>query len=142
MPRVSISVLFPTCSSSWPESHVRADYPIQPISFNSFSRGVVGGAGVENAVERMDHAFREITGFRGDDYDIEGYAKSANLPTLMVQVRTDPTTTEQDTLDIFNAFSNEDKTMRWIDDTSDRYEAYRFFSQHPEELVEWFQSRL
>jgi len=64
------------------------------------------------------------------------------LPTLMMQVRTDPTTTEQDTLDIFNAFSNDDKTMRWIDDTSDRYEAYRFFTENPEELVAWFKDRL
>jgi len=121
---------------------IKAVTAIQPISFNSFANGVVGGAGVENAVERMDEAFRLITGFRGSDYDIAGYAKSADLPTLMMQVRTDPTTTEQDTLDIFNAFSNDDKTMRWIDDTSDRYEAYRFFTENPQELVAWFKDRL
>jgi len=121
---------------------VKAMTAIQPISLNSFANGVVGGAGVENAAERMDEALRAITGFRASDYDMASYAKSVDLPTLMVQVRDDAMTSEADTLEIFNAFSNEDKVMRWIDGTSVRHHAYNFFSEQPAELVEWFDKRV
>lgn len=77
-------------------------------------------------------------GFRLDEHDMRKHMGSIGIPTMMVQVKNDPSFGEESTLELYNLIEVEDKEMFWIEDTSIRFDGYQYFSDHPERMIEWF----
>ncbi|WP_109315542.1 alpha/beta hydrolase family protein [Pseudovibrio ascidiaceicola] len=90
----------------------------------------------------FEELYREKTGFEVDDHDMRKYANAIKIPTFVVQVRNDSSTNVSYVEDIYNALSVEDKKMYWIEDTPHRFVAYQYFSDHPEQMLEWFNARM
>jgi len=36
----------------------------------------------------------------------------------------------------------ENKKLLWVEDTLRRFHGYTFFSEHPEEMIEWYDSHM
>ena len=64
--------------------HISSLIAIQPVVGHSLIERSCETAGVENGVELFDQAFRKMTGFRVDDYDMRRYAKDICVPTFVV----------------------------------------------------------
>jgi hypothetical protein len=59
---------------------------------------------------------------------------------MLVQVHDDFMTLPSDLEAIYANFGTDDKKLLWIENTTDRFEAYRYFESKPEEMIEWFDS--
>ena len=75
--------------------HVLSFIAVQPVVGRSLIELSCAVAGIENGVELFDQVFRRMTGFRVDDYDMRPYAKHIRVPTLVVQVKDDPSTSSE-----------------------------------------------
>jgi pimeloyl-ACP methyl ester carboxylesterase len=112
---------------------------IQPIS---------GAALVEQLCKRMrlgkrgeqifEETYREMLGFSISDSSPIKDAPSVNMPTFMAQVKDDPSTYPADVQAIFDAIPVADKKLHWIEGTSQRFHGYTYFSEHPEEMIAWY----
>ena len=58
----------------------------------------------------------------------------------MVQVRNDMNSRESDIQEMYDKIAVEDKNIIWIEDTEWRFKGYQYFSDHPEEMVAWYDS--
>jgi esterase/lipase len=65
-------------------------------------------------------------------------AHAVNVPTMLVQVHDDWMTLPSDLEAIYHNFGTDDKKLLWIENTNARFDAYRYFEERPEEMIEWF----
>lgn len=113
---------------------------VQPISTKALIQGLGRVAGLENPVETMDIAFRQTCGNRISDFALDEYAGVVNIPTFVVQVHDDVSTHPSDIQNFYDKLPIENKKLFWIENTPVRHEAYRYFSEHPEQMIEWYDS--
>ncbi|MGV0862400.1 hypothetical protein ABQE96_24830 [Mycobacteroides chelonae] len=69
-------------------------------------------------------------------------AKSVFLPTLLVQVHDDAMTYPSDVQAMHDNVAAADKKLFWIEGTTNRFDGYTYFNDHPELLLEWFDSHI
>lgn len=62
------------------------------------------------------------------------------IPTLATQVRNDKFTLLDDVQQIFDAIPATDKKLHSIDGTIQRFKGYTYYSEHPEKMIDWFNS--
>ena len=60
------------------------------------------------------------------------------MPTLFVQEIMDPISSIDSSRDIYNAIPTEKEALWLTDGDLHRFDAYNWFNDHPEELLEFF----
>lgn len=113
---------------------------IQPLGGTISAKQALKMCGIGDAdgLERFDAALRKTSGLVTADIDMQPYAKAVNVPTLLMQVHDDPTTTPEDIESIFANIKSAEKELFWINDSKRRYDAYQFFSNNPAKMIEWY----
>lgn len=113
---------------------------IQPISGEALVKRLGKNMRLGKSIEReFARVYKEVYGFRVDDASPRLDAKAVAVPTFVVQVRNDSFTyAEEDVQGVFDAIPVEDKKLFWIEGTKQRFKGYTFFSEKPEQMVEWY----
>ncbi|WP_164874041.1 alpha/beta hydrolase family protein [Rhodococcus spongiicola] len=119
---------------------VRSMIAIQPLTGRSFAERALEAMGVPEAIGHFETAIQLLTSFKVDDYDMTRFATAVTIPTLVVQVRDDLMTREADVQAIYDAIPAVDKEMFWIGGTSIRHHGYTYFAEHPEKMIDWYNS--
>ena len=94
------------------------------------------------AVPAFDEIYNGITGLNVPDHDIIQKADVITVPTFFLQVRDDMNSRWQDVQAIYDAAPTGDKKIKYIEGTPWRFHGYTYFSEHPEEMVEWFDQHM
>ncbi|PAB59290.1 alpha/beta hydrolase [Anaeromicrobium sediminis] len=126
---------------------VEALVAAQPLSGEPMIQRMVDGAGMspemyDVAIEAYDKALREQTGFGVDRYDMPKIAHLVKIPTLLLQVKEDLMTKPFDMENIYANLGTEDKKLVWVEGTPMRFHGYTYFSEKPEEMIEWFNAHM
>ena len=112
---------------------------IQPLSGAMLVEKLCENLQVGKGGEDMfDEVYREAVGFRVSDSSPNEDAKHVRVPTFLVQVKEDTMTKPEDAQAIFDAIPVEDKKLHWIEGTPWRFHGYTYFSEHPEQMIEWY----
>ena len=122
---------------------VEAMVATQPLSGRPMIERMVDGAGLgpeayDAAVAAYDEALKEQTGFGVDRYDMPAIAHNIKMPTFLLQVKEDLMTKPFDMENIYANLGTEEKKLFWVEGTQMRFHGYTYFSEHPEEMVKWF----
>ncbi|MFC1572157.1 hypothetical protein ACFL6M_01035 [Candidatus Eisenbacteria bacterium] len=64
------------------------------------------------------------------------------MPTLVVQVKDDVITRQSDIQTIYDNIPVADKKLFWIEGTPIRHHGYTGFSEHPEQMIEWYDAHM
>ena len=83
-----------------------------------------------------------MSGFRVEDSNPIEDAKSVKIPTFVIQVKDDTMTYPTDVQEIYDTIPVEDKKLFWIEGTTWRFHGYTYFSENPEQMVEWYDSHV
>ena len=113
---------------------------IQPLNGRTYLERVFERMGVdqEQGIKAFGEIYTEMTGLNVEDHDMRGQMDGVKIPTLMVQVRNDMNSRESDIQEMYDKIAVEDKNIIWIEDTEWRFKGYQYFSDHPEEMVAWY----
>ena len=122
--------------------HIKCMIALQPLSAAPFIERALSDRGVENAVEKFDARYSYYSGFRHSDSNAIARAHAVKVPTMLVQVKDDMTTKPSDAQGIYDILPNPQKKLLWIEGTPVRYEGYRYFSQNPAEMVDWYDQHM
>ena len=95
---------------------------------------------VEEGVEAFEPLYNEITGLHVADHDVIPKAAKARIPVFYLQVRNDMNSRWTDVQEMYELTPGDDKKIVYVEDTPWRFKGYTYFSEHPEEMVEWFDS--
>lgn len=97
----------------------------------------------EKAAERLDQRCRETSGFSLFDFRPQDHGQGVKVPTLMAQLRRDfMIHGERDGQEIFDSLAAPTKELLWIEESNQRFYAYNHFGQHPQRLIEWFDTHM
>ena len=123
-------------------AHIKALVALQPVSARPFIEQAADKAGIAHGAEMFDAASRKRTGFGIDELSPIEHAKAVMVPTLMAQVHRDFLTKPSDVQTIFDNIPVADKKLFWIEGTDQRFQGYNYFGEHPELMLEWFDSHI
>jgi hypothetical protein len=116
---------------------------VQPLSGDALVRKLCENLGFgEEGVEVFDETYREIAGFSVSDTRPIDNAKHVKIPTFVIQVREDAMTFPEDIQAIFDSIPVKDKKLFWIEGTPWRFHGYTYFSEHPEQMIEWYDAHM
>jgi hypothetical protein len=87
-------------------------------------------------------ALHRRTGFHVDEQSPIEHAKSVQLLTLVAQVHDDVLTRPSDVQTIYDNIPAADKKLFWIEGTDQRFRGYNYFGEHPELMLEWFDTHM
>ena len=122
--------------------HIKCMIALQPLSAAPFIERALIDQGVENAVEKFNERYAYYCSFRHTDSNAIPRADKVTVPAMVVQVKDDMTTKPSDAQGIFDKLPNSKKKLLWIEGTPVRYEGYRYFSQKPAEMIDWYHSNV
>jgi len=97
---------------------------------------------VEEGIEAFEQIYNGFTGLHVSDHNIIPKAKNVNIPTFYFQVRNDTNSRWTDVQEMYDLTPVEDKKIEYLEDTPWRFEGYKYFSEHPEAMIEWFDSHI
>jgi pimeloyl-ACP methyl ester carboxylesterase len=116
---------------------------IQPLSGYTLVRKLCENLGFgKEGIEVFEETYREIAGFSVSDTRPIENAKHVKIPTFVIQVKEDAMTYPEDVKAIFDSIPVEDKKLFWIEGTPWRFHGYTYFSEHPEQMIEWYDSHM
>lgn len=81
--------------------------------------------------------YHALSGLRVEDHDITEKARAICVPTFFVQLREDMNSRWQDVQEMADLTPVETKVL-YIEDIPWRFHGYRYFSDHPEMMLDWF----
>lgn len=122
--------------------HIKAMVAHQPVSARPFVEQAADKAGIANGADMFDAASRKRTGFGIDELSPIEHAKAVKVPTMVAQVHADFLTKPSDVQTIYDNIPVTDKKLFWIEGTDQRFQGYNYFGQHPELMIEWFDSHI
>ena len=122
--------------------HIKCMIALQPLSAAPFIERALIENGVENAVEKFNERYSYYSSFRDTDSNAIARAHAVRCPTMVVQVKDDTTTMPSDAQGIYDKLPNSKKKLLWIEGTPVRYEGYRYFSQKPAEMIDWYNAHV
>ncbi len=96
----------------------------------------------EEGVEAFEPIYNNLTGLKVADHDILQKAEYIKIPTFFLQVRNDMNSRWTDVQAIFDNTSVEDKKIHYIEETPWRFHGYTYFSEHPEQMIEWYDQHM
>ncbi|MEM8638704.1 MAG: alpha/beta hydrolase [Cyanobacteria bacterium P01_G01_bin.54] len=113
---------------------------IQPISGDALVRRLTTNLRMgQRGYAAFEKFYRELWGFRIEDSSPILDAPAVKVPTFVTQVRKDSFTyAEEDVQAVYDAIPVEDKKLYWIEGTTQRFHGYTYFSEHPEQMVDWY----
>ncbi len=113
---------------------------LQPISGDALVRRVSDNMRLGKAGYRyFEKFYKELYGFRINDASPIEDAKYIKIPTFVAQVRKDSFTyAEEDVQAVYDAIPVSDKKLYWIEGTKQRFKGYTYYSEHPEQMIEWY----
>ena len=97
---------------------------------------------VEEGVAAFDPIYNDLSGLHVKDHNIIPKAKYINIPTFFLQVRNDMNSRWTDVQEMYDLTPVSDKKIYYIEETPWRFKGYTYFSEHPEQMIEWFDSHL
>ncbi|MEM7343051.1 MAG: alpha/beta hydrolase [Chloroflexota bacterium] len=112
-----------------------------------------GQTSIERNLEQMQipeaeglEAFEEIyngfTGLHIEDHNIIPKAAKVNIPIFYFQVRDDMNSRWTDVQEMYDLSPVSDKKIEYMEGTPLRFKGYNYFSDHPEAMIEWFDSHM
>lgn len=116
--------------------NVKAITIIQPGTWGMLMRGALGDETVDEINRQLDDK-----GSDGMDVDSLPHASAINVPTMLMHNQNDPMGDLDYTRRYFDEIQTQ-KNLHWIDGPADRAYAYTHITQHPEILINWFNSHL
>ena len=113
---------------------------IQPISGDALVRKIAKNMRLGKAgYDAFEKYYRELYGYSITDASPIVDAKYVEIPTFVVQVRKDKFTFgEEDVQAVYDALPVSDKKLYWIEGTDQRFKGYTYFSENPEQMIEWY----
>jgi len=130
--------------NKYPEEfrHILAMIALQPAAPRGFVEAGLDRAGIANGRESFDEALHRRSGYRLDDFRPIEDTKAVTIPTLVAQVHDDFTMPPSYVQAIYDNISAEDKKLFWIEGTDLRFQGYNYFGEHPELVLEWFDTHM
>jgi hypothetical protein len=119
-------------------AHIKAMLLLQPVSVRPVVQRLCENAHIENGPEMFEEAIMKRTSFHLDELSPVEHAKAVRVPTLVVQVHDDSITYPSDVQTIYDNIPVRDKRLLWIEGTSRRFDGYNYLGEHPEPMIEWF----
>lgn len=112
---------------------------IQPLSGSALVKKLCQNIKLGKKGEKaFEEAYREIAGFRVSDSAPIEDAEHVKVPTFVLQVKDDKMTYPSDIQAIYDAIPVEDKKLFWVEGTTWRFKGYTYFSEHAEQMIEWY----
>jgi len=96
----------------------------------------------DEGVEAFEEIYNRFSGLHVANHDIIPKAASVNIPIFYFQVRNDTNSRWTDVQQMFKLTPVEDKKVEYLEDTPWRFKGYQYFSEHPEAMIEWFDSHM
>ncbi len=96
------------------------------------------GLDVAASIEEFAPINKALTGLTFEDHNMRPLIQHVHLPTLMLQVRNDQVSRASDAQEMYDLLDVPAKDMIWVEDTPWRFHGYTYFSEHPERMVEWY----
>ena len=93
---------------------------------------------MEEGEKVYDAIYNEISGLHVEDHNILQKVKHVKIPTFYVQVRNDMNSRAADIQWMHDNTPVEDKKIYFIEDTPWRFHGYTYFSEHPDQMIEWY----
>ncbi|WP_461537024.1 alpha/beta hydrolase family protein [Spongorhabdus nitratireducens] len=122
---------------------VKSQILMQPFNMRSM---VEKGFSLMNAdiarLAEFEALYVQTSGYDLDDHDMRKHISSVTMPTMLVQVRGDVSIDVSYIEDIYKALPVEDKTMFWIEGSVLRFDAYKYFSEKPAAMINWFNQHM
>ncbi|QQE11869.1 alpha/beta hydrolase [Planctomycetota bacterium] len=123
--------------------NIKSQMLLQPFNMRSMVEKSFSLMGADTSrLPEFEERYASQSGFRLDDHDMRRYANAVSMPTMLVQVRDDVSIDVSYIDDIYESIPIKDKKMFWIEGTPHRFDAYKYFSEYPEVMVEWFESHM
>ena len=97
---------------------------------------------VAEGVEAFEPIYNGLTGLHVADHNIIPKAEHINIPVFYLQVRNDMNSRWTDVQEMFDRTPVEDKKIFYVEETPWRFKGYTFFSEHPEQMIEWFDAHM
>ncbi len=113
---------------------------VQPISGDALVRRLAKNLRLgQKGYDAFERHYNEIWGFRIEDSSPIIDAAAVKVPTFVTQVRKDSFTyAEEDVQAVFDAIPLDDKKLFWVEGTTQRFRGYTYHSEHPEQMIEWY----
>ena len=112
---------------------------IQPISGEALVKKLCKTMKLGKKGEQVfEDIYRQQFGFRTLDSSPIEDAKYVDVPTFVTQVKDDKATFQSDVQAIYDAIPVEDKKLFWIEGTNVRFRGYTYYSEKPEQMIEWY----
>ncbi|KAK9234639.1 gibberellin biosynthesis-related [Lipomyces kononenkoae] len=121
---------------------VRGMVILQPVSLRPFVERNLAIMGIKDLFDDVDRQIQLNTSFKIDQLSPLEYAKKCHVPTFILQVREDLLTKPADVQLIFDNIPVADKKLFWIEGSTRRWDGYNYFSEHPEQMIGWFDKHL
>lgn len=96
------------------------------------------GIDTKEGVEAFEPIYEGITGLKVGDHNIIPKAAHIRIPTFYLQVRNDMNSRWTDVQEMYDKTPVEDKKIFYVEETPWRFHGYTYFSEHPEQMLEWF----
>jgi pimeloyl-ACP methyl ester carboxylesterase len=130
--------------NKYPEEfrHILAMIALQPAAPRGFVEAALARAGIADGRESFDKALHRRSGYRLDDFRPIEDTKAVTVPTLVAQVHDDFTMPPSYVQEIYDNISAQDKKLFWIEGTDLRFQGYNYFGEHPELVLEWFDTHM
>lgn len=112
------------------------------LSPRVFVEAALEGVGLGEHIDEVDRRFQLITSRPLADGEVSDWAPSVRTPTLTYGVHDDPITRPYDLENAYAALGSADKDMFWIEDSTIRWDGYKYFQRHPQRILEWFDTHM
>lgn len=124
--------------------HILSLIAIQPLNGQTFIERFCENVNIniEEGLQTYEPIYQKMTGLRIEDHNMRPYIKSVALPTFMLQVRNDMNSRASDIQEMYDNLPNQDKKLIWIEETPWRFHGYTYFSEHPEEMLDWYDQHM
>lgn len=110
----------------------------QPCSMHIGMKEIATLQGVGEYMEELDLEQLKLGGFKNSDMSPHHYANQVNIPTFIIQVKDDFWTRPEDVQTTYDLIPGTDKKLFWVEGTNKRFDGYNYFGEHPEQMIEWF----
>lgn len=119
---------------------VKSMIAVAPLKGRTTIEKNVARMGIDEneGVDAFEPIYNKITGLTVEDHNIIPKAAGITVPTFFVQVRDDMNSNWKDVQEMYDLAPTDDKKIHYIEGTPWRFEGYNFFSDHPEQMIEWF----
>lgn len=117
---------------------------IAPLKGQTTIERQAGQMGIDpmDALEAFEPIYTDITGLTVEDHNIIPKFKNVHIPTFFFQVRDDSNSQWTDVQEMFEIAPTKDKKIIYMEGTSLRFKGYNYFSDNPEEMIQWFDDHM